>query len=192
MTTNAQRKPQAAPTPGAETGLHLDPPGRVRSEDGCRPGYATASLVVRAPASTLYDLVTDVARTGRWSPECVGADVPPGTHLGPGSVFTGHNERGGNTWSTTCRVRAAIPGLLFRFDAGPGQEATTWTYAFRELGDGRVQVAESFDAPLLRTDGLDAPAEETEQLAARLTQLREDLVTTLENLRTVAEQDPTP
>jgi hypothetical protein len=165
----------------------------ARARDGVvRPGYGTASTVARAGSTRLYELVLDVADMGRWSPECVGADRPDGVAIEPGVAFTGHNERGDNRWSTTCTVRAAVPGHLFQFEAGEAGEATIWTYTFRDLGDGRTELTESFEAPLLARGELDGGSAEAGQLSDRLAQLRQDLATTLAGLRAFAEQEVRP
>lgn len=153
-----------------------------------RPGFGTATAVVPEAPQAVYARVTDVAGMGRWSPECVGADGVGGAGLVLGDVFTGRNERGGNTWTTTCTVQAAVPGLAFRFAAGDGEDATTWTYTFRDLGDGSTEVAESFDAPALRP-GVPDGSEEAQQLAARTAQLQQDLLTTLAALGSAAGRD---
>lgn len=150
-----------------------------------RPGFGTATAVVPEAPQAVYARVTDVAGMGRWSPECVGTDQPDGASVEPGTVFTGRNERGGNTWTTTCTVQAAVPGLAFRFAAGDGEDATTWTYTFRDLGDGTTEVSESFDAPALRP-GVPEGSEEAQQLAGRTAQLQQDLVTTLTALGSAA------
>lgn len=61
----------------------------------------------------MYELVSDVTRTGEWSPICVGCrwDDGGGPHVG--ARFTGHNRKPDREWSTTSEVVAAEPGRDF-------------------------------------------------------------------------------
>jgi len=61
----------------------------------------TASIVVSAPAEALWALVTDVTRTGEWSPEATGgAWIDGATGPAVGARFKGTN-RGGPIWRPT-------------------------------------------------------------------------------------------
>jgi len=59
------------------------------------------SIFVAVSPETLYDLVSDVTRTGEWSPICTAcwwhdeAERPR-----PGAWFSGRNEADGRTWKT--------------------------------------------------------------------------------------------
>lgn len=99
----------------------------------------------RAPAD-VYAAVTDVARMGEWSPECVGGRwLPP--MMGPqvGARFEGDNvaKIGPLTvkkWTTESEVTASVPGELFEFISA---DYTRWRYEFIEIG-GATRVTESF------------------------------------------------
>ncbi|MEN3315283.1 MAG: hypothetical protein V7605_1517 [Acidimicrobiaceae bacterium] len=106
-----------------------------------------ASVTVGAPAEALWDLVTDVTRTGEWSPEATGgAWIDGATGPAVGARFKGTNRRGRTRWSTTCEVTAAAPGREFTFVTGrPGKPETVWRYVFEPDGDGGTQVTESFE-----------------------------------------------
>jgi hypothetical protein len=95
---------------------------------------------IAAPPEALYGLVSDITRTGEWSPENVG-----GRWLGDASApvvgarFRGANRRGFRRWSTTCTVVAADPGRRFAFDvAFAGIPVARWTYEFAPSGDTTV------------------------------------------------------
>ncbi|MFZ4518182.1 MAG: SRPBCC family protein [Microthrixaceae bacterium] len=103
---------------------------------------ASASVTIRRSAGDLYDLVTDVAGMGRFSPECTGGHWLDGA-TGPavGARFKGTNRRGFARWSTVNRVVAAEPGRVFSFETdGSGAR---WTYRFEPAGDGATVVTES-------------------------------------------------
>ena len=117
----------------------------------------SASVVINQSPATVFALITDVTRTGEWSPECTGGrwvggapgDAAVGdAAAGPavGAKFEGDNALvvGGMTlkkWTTTSEVTDYIPGERFAFLA---EGYTTWRYDLEPVGDG-TRVTESFD-----------------------------------------------
>ena len=101
----------------------------------------SVSLHIAAPADRLYEIVTDIAKMGRLSPECTGGKWLDGA-TGPavGASFKGHNKRGLARWSTTNKVVAADPGRDFAFETQ--QSGMRWRYTFEPDGDGTL-VTES-------------------------------------------------
>jgi dimethylaniline monooxygenase (N-oxide forming) len=95
------------------------------------------SLVISAPADELYDLVSDVKRMGRLSPECTGGKWLKGAK-GPavGAEFRGRNRRGPVIWATRNRVVEANRGREFAFETK--QSGTRWRYRFEPEGDATV------------------------------------------------------
>ncbi|WP_017556316.1 SRPBCC family protein [Nocardiopsis baichengensis] len=83
-----------------------------------------ARIRIEASPEEVYSVVSDLPRSGEWSPECQG-----GEWIGPpaqvGSVFRGENLRADDvvgwaplvrgTWHTEARVVAAEPGRTFRW-----------------------------------------------------------------------------
>ncbi|WP_406236818.1 SRPBCC family protein [Nocardia sp. NBC_01009] len=108
------------------------------------------SVTVRmaAPAEEIWELVSDITNTGRFSPETFGAEWLGGaTAPAVGVKFRGHVNRNGwglKYW-TVCRIDACEPGREFTFTVlGPGGAAlNTWSYRF-ETVDGGTDVTESF------------------------------------------------
>jgi hypothetical protein len=101
-----------------------------------------------APADKVWDLVSDITRTGEFSPETFDAEWL-GTATGPaiGVKFRGHVNRNGwglKYW-TLCRIVACEPGREFAFTVlGPGGiPVNTWSYRFEPV-DGGTDVTESF------------------------------------------------
>jgi len=96
------------------------------------------SVVIDAPADRLYDLVSDVTRMGRLSPECTGGSWL-GTAKGPAvdARFRGRNRRGPIFWMTTNRVVEANRGRAFAFETK--QSGARWSYRF-EPGDADSTV----------------------------------------------------
>ncbi|PJE95483.1 polyketide cyclase [Streptomyces carminius] len=82
---------------------------------------------IHVPASPLevYEVVSDLGRSGEWSPECRGGEWISGEPRTVGAVFRGENLRGEDvvgwaplvrgTWYTEARVVAAEPGRTFRW-----------------------------------------------------------------------------
>ncbi|MEO6469191.1 MAG: SRPBCC family protein [Acidimicrobiia bacterium] len=107
----------------------------------------SASVVINQNPATVFALITDVTRTGEWSPECLSGRWV-GDAAGPavGAKFEGDNALviGGMTlkrWTTTSEVTEYVPGARFAFVA---EEYTTWRYDLEPVGDG-TRVTESFD-----------------------------------------------
>jgi uncharacterized protein YndB with AHSA1/START domain len=100
-----------------------------------------------APPERVWDLVSDVTRIGRYSPETFEAEWLDGA-TGPtmGARFRGHVKRNGRgpTYWTTCRVTACEPGREFAFGVGTGAKPlNTWRYVLEPTGEG-TDVTESF------------------------------------------------
>ena len=75
------------------------------------------TAVVHAPATSVYELVSDLPRMGELSNENVGGRWL-GDATGPavGARFRGHNRNGLRRWSTTAKVVVADRGREFTFD----------------------------------------------------------------------------
>ena len=107
----------------------------------------SASVVIDRDPMAVFALITDVTRTGEWSPECTSGRWV-GDAAGPavGAKFEGDNALviGGMTvkrWTTTSEVTECVPGERFAFVA---EEYTTWKYDLEPVGTG-TRVTESFD-----------------------------------------------
>jgi hypothetical protein len=104
-----------------------------------------------APASRVWDLVSDITRIGEFSPETFEAQWLDGAvGSATGARFRGHVRRNGRgpVYWTTCTVTASDPGRVFAFDvAGPGGTTlNSWRYDLRPGPDG-TDVTESFELP---------------------------------------------
>jgi uncharacterized protein YndB with AHSA1/START domain len=101
-----------------------------------------------ASPERIWDLVSDVTKIGRYSPETFEAEWLEGA-TGPavGAKFRGHVKRNGvgPTYWTTCTVLECVPGRAFTFGVGPGDKPLSiWGYHLEPNGDG-TDVTESFD-----------------------------------------------
>jgi uncharacterized protein YndB with AHSA1/START domain len=108
----------------------------------------SVTVHMAAPPERVWDLVSDVTKIGRYSPETFEAEWLEGA-TGPavGARFRGHVKRNGKgpTYWTTCTVTACEPGREFAFGVGsPGKRPlNVWTYRREPAGDG-TDVTESF------------------------------------------------
>lgn len=147
------------------------------------------SLVVATDPLTLYDLVSDVTRTGEWSPichECVW-ETPPGPD-GPrvGDAFVGHNRTPDREWQTRSTVVAAERGREFAWLVGDGY--VRWGYLL-EAVEGGTRLTETWD---FRPAGQAMFAERYGDEAAAQIEIRrkaayEGIPATLAAIRRVAE-----
>ncbi|MFD0364103.1 SRPBCC family protein [Nocardia sp. GCM10030253] len=110
--------------------------------------YDSVTVRMAAPAGKIWELVSDITNTGRFSPETFGAEWLGGaTAPAVGVKFRGHVNRNGwglKYW-TVCRIDACRPGREFAFTVlGPrGMAVNTWSYRF-ETVEGGTDVTESF------------------------------------------------
>ncbi|MGB0102148.1 MAG: SRPBCC family protein [Nocardioides sp.] len=144
------------------------------------------SIVVDATPAALYDLVTDIERTGEWSPVCVGCSWDEGDGPREGAWFTGRNRLGERSWETRSVVVAAEPGREFAWQVGgsfvrwgytfaPSAVGTEVTETWEFLPDGLAFFREKF--------GADGEAE----IASRAEQAHAGIPATLAAIKRVAE-----
>lgn len=114
--------------------------------------YGEVSVNVASPPEAVYAVVSDVTRTGEWSPECrrcgwIGDVARPA----PGARFRGSNRSGLVRWSRLCEVVAAEPGREFAWrtlPSGLNRDSTIWRYELvPDAGGTRVTHSYRVDAP---------------------------------------------
>ena len=115
--------------------------------DRYRPAVTISrSAEVSAPASVVWDLVSDLPGMARFSPENAGGSWRRGAS-GPsvGARFRGHNRRGPRRWSTDVVVTRSEPGRVFAFDVSSlGLAVARWTYEVEPRGTG-CRVTETWE-----------------------------------------------
>ena len=114
------------------------------------------SVTVQASADMLYDMVSDVTRTGEWSPVCTKCWWDDDASAGQVDAwFTGHNELPHRTWETRSRVETAESGRDFGWVVGgnfvrwgftftPAHAGTILTEYWEFLPDGIAMFTEKF------------------------------------------------
>lgn len=118
--------------------------------------HDSVTVHMAASPERVWELVSDVTKIGRYSPETFEAEWLDGA-TGPavGAKFRGHVKRNGKgpIYWTTCAVMVCEPGREFAFGVGGGDKPlNVWRYRLEPVGDG-TDVTESFelaDTALLR------------------------------------------
>jgi len=100
------------------------------------------SVVVHASPEALYDLVSDVTRTGEWSPVCRACWWDEGADGRVGDWFTGRNEVPGRTWETRSQVVAADRGREFAWLVGG--KLVRWAFLLEPV-DGGTRLTETWE-----------------------------------------------
>ncbi len=109
--------------------------------------HDSVTVHIDAPADAVWDLVSDVTKIGRYSPETFEAEWLDGA-TGPavGARFRGHVKRNGKgpIYWIGCTVLVSEPGREFAFGTGsPGKPLNVWRYRLEPGGEG-TDVTESF------------------------------------------------
>jgi Polyketide cyclase / dehydrase and lipid transport len=95
------------------------------------------SVQVAAAPEVLFDLVTDIGRTGEWSPICTGCWWDdPAEAARVGAWFTGRNVTPRRTWETRSKVVVADRPSEFAFLVGDG--FVRWGYTFEPRDTGTL------------------------------------------------------
>lgn len=144
------------------------------------------SITVHAPAQAVYELVSDISRTGEWSPTCVRCEWDDPAWTGVGATFTGYNETPSRSWQTTSTVIAAEPGSRFAWEVGNG--FVRWSYDLRPAGDD-TNVSETWT---FLPAGLEFFAEKfgdeaAEAIETRTQRAKDDIPRTLARMKQIAE-----
>jgi hypothetical protein len=148
----------------------------------------TVQAQISAPADAVYDLVADMPRMGRWSPECERVEWTGGaTRPVVGATFTGHNRNGAHSWSTHGTVTVADRGRQFTFEVRSvlNLPVSRWSYRFEPSAAGACRVTESTEDRrgwLIKTLGRLVTG-----VGDRGARNRQTMTTTLERLRAAAE-----
>jgi uncharacterized protein YndB with AHSA1/START domain len=159
---------------------------------------AAAVEVVSARPERVWDLVADVTRVGRWSPECIRAAwLGEPARPEPGARFTGHNRfPDGFEYEVTCVVTEADRPTAFAWvvlDDGddPARPSSSWRYRIDSLPGGGSRVRQRFTHgpgdSFLRAVATEAPDLATGIIAARLDGLRANMRATLRAMKAAAE-----
>ena len=104
--------------------------------------HYSESIFVARPPGQVYDLVSDVTRTGEWSPICKNCWWDEGGRATAGAWFTGHNETPERVWETRSLVAVAEPGAEFTWLVSG--DRVRWSYTLAEAPGGTT-LTETWD-----------------------------------------------
>lgn len=144
------------------------------------------SVVVAGSPESLYELVSDVTRTGEWSPVCRACWWDDGDTARVGAWFTGRNETPERTWETRSEVVVAQRGREFAFIVG-GSFAR-WGYTFTPV-DGGTEITESWEflpAGIARFEERYGATAQTE-IAQRIQAAQDGIPATLAAIKRITE-----
>ena len=145
------------------------------------------STIVEASADFLYDLLSDITRTGEWSPVCTSCWWDDEAEAGRvGAWFTGRNELPHRTWETRSEVVAAERGREFAWVVGGS--FVRWGFSFA-AAESKTVLTESWDflpggiTVFEEKFGKEAPA----QITDRTQQALDGIPKTLAAIKRIAE-----
>jgi hypothetical protein len=144
------------------------------------------TITIDAPPEAVYDLVSDVTRTGEWSPICRAAWWDDGDGPREDAWFTGRNQTGDTVWETRSRVEIADRPREFAWLVSDGY--VRWGYRLAPV-DGGTELTESWH---LRGAGLAMFHEKYgdgahDRIALRSIQALEGIPITLAAIKKLAE-----
>lgn len=92
------------------------------------------SIAIDASPEVVYDLISDIRRTGEWSPVCKECWWDEGATGKVGDFFTGRNVLPTRSWETHCEVIHAERGEAFGWLVG--DSLVKWVYTIAAEGTG--------------------------------------------------------
>lgn len=150
------------------------------------------SIYVEASPEALYDLVSDVTRTGEWSPVCRACWWDDDASAGQvGAWFSGRNEIPTRTWETRSEVVAAERGREFAWIVGGSY--VRWGFGMTAEGSG-TRLTESWaylPGGIARFEELYGDQAQA-QIADRTRQALAGIPQTLAAIKQIAERAPYP
>jgi len=115
---------------------------------GTLPRNGTVTIEVDATPQQVWDLLTDVTRSGEWSHETRGGEWLDGaTGPVPGARFRGRNQNGRSKWTRQCEVLTSDPGRSISWRTVPSaiyRDSTVWTYELEPTERG-CRITQRFE-----------------------------------------------
>ncbi|WP_176968633.1 SRPBCC family protein [Amycolatopsis xylanica] len=98
----------------------------------------TRSIHIAADPLTVWSLLSDLPRMGRFSPENVGGHWVDADGPAVGARFRGTNRNGKKQWHTRVKIVHCRPGLRFTFDVRSpfGVRVSRWEYVVTATATG--------------------------------------------------------
>lgn len=148
------------------------------------------SVIVRATPDEVYDVVSDVTRTGEWSPQCFRCEWLS-AERGVGARFTGHNRTATREWSTTSTVVAAERGVEFEWRVA--RSDVLWGFRMARVAHGTeltefTALGEAGEEYFAATYGASSQA----QVEQRRQAAESGIPVTLDRIRSIVEDGDRP
>lgn len=138
-----------APATGNEPGepeqglaRHLE---ALAAEHGIEPELSRrheVSVWVPTAPDAVYALVSDVTRTGRWSPTCRACRWTDPGQRGVGATFEGDNQTPKRRWTTLSTVIEADPGRRFAWAVNGG--LVEWGFSLAPATEGGTLLTQTW------------------------------------------------
>ncbi|PWH07632.1 SRPBCC family protein [Brachybacterium endophyticum] len=97
------------------------------------------SVQLSASPEQVYELLSDITRTGEWSQQCHRCEWESDDR-GVGARFVGHNRTPEREWQTVSEVVADVTREHFAWSVGPGR--AVWGYRMRPSAGGGTELTE--------------------------------------------------
>ena len=146
------------------------------------------SVLVAASPQQVFDVVSDITRTGEWSPVCRRAEWVDPERTGEGAQFLGHNDDGTKEWTTTSTVVSARPGEEFVWEVG--KSYVRWGYHLAPV-EGGTELTHTWEVlPALHRFFEDKYGEQAQEVLARRTDsAHASIPRTLETIKAIVERE---
>lgn len=158
----------------------------------------TVSVEIDAPPAAVWELVSDIGLSSRFSTENRGAEWIDGA-TGPAldARFVGHNAHDAvGSWSATCVITGYEPERLFEWSViGPDRDVSAiWRYTIASSGDGLTRLAYWFQMGPGRSGlspAIEAMPDKEERIVARrMKEHRANMQRVVDGVKLLAEGAP--
>ncbi|MEV7359994.1 SRPBCC family protein [Kitasatospora sp. NPDC091276] len=167
---------------------------------------ADADIRISATPIEVYAVISDLPRSGEWSPECLGGEWTVGEPAAVGSVFRGDNLRGDDIvawapvvrgrWTTQSEVVTAEPGRTFRWaihNSDGQKQESIWGFDIEAAEGGGSLLTHHFrmDSATQGIKGITAEMDAAEKqrfFTEWGDKISGDLAATLQRIKAVIEE----
>lgn len=189
----ASRKPASEIVWFDRWGYTKENHGDVESLIASLPGV-TVEVDIAASPERVWDLVSDINISARFSNEFQGAEWVDSDGPREGASFVGHNKRTdvGREWDTTSWVVACDPPWVFAWNVNDREDPSAqWRFELEKIPGGTRLRQRLVIGPRLSATGhamKDNPDQAGQILASRQEQHRGNMASNLQGIKEIAEK----
>jgi len=105
------------------------------------------NILIEEPPESVWLVISDVERTGEWSPECRRCRWLDGTDRPVvGGRYRGSSRNGWRRWSTTSTITTAVPGVELQWDVTYFRRPVArWRFHLAALSGGGTRLEETVE-----------------------------------------------